>query len=386
MTEIKCFLSQTEGPVHEGHPIWSTPFPLHRNSESDKPVESPLSYGDYYTGVRAFLEKDKFRFLTEAIYRQTKSSVRDQDIQAIHIHLEKHGAFYHPARIAVRFNGQEIFFVLNVAISHTGKTTICREYALLKRLGDEFPWPYLPTAYALDTVSGQGGRIEMIMFLGEWFEGFHEFHLSGCRTGGKTEIVLWDEANGYRKLPQHMVLPLFRKAAEILTAYYNVCSFEQICSWHHAAGDFILSVCGSRLDMRLISVRQYASITDNTHTDPESMAQSMMVFLLNLSLRMRVDRIDGIGELIWADDRAVTGTVKGFVDGMSQKARTEALAEPVTVLFRDYAASFTSSDLFDTASALVDSYPPQAPETDLIRKHLNRHCSTLYDALRHCIN
>ena len=122
-------------------------------------------------------------------------------------------------------------------------------------------------------------------------------------------------------------------------------------------------------------------MTDNTQQDPESMIQSMLVFLLNLSLRMRVDRVQGVGALAWIDDRAVAGTVAGFFDGMSQKTGVETLAEPFAVLFKDYVASCTPDDLFDVAGSIVDSFHPQAPETPLIRKHLKNHCATLHRRL-----
>jgi len=384
--QIRCFLSRTEAPVHNQCQIWSTPFPLGRDpveASRPEPDKCPVTYGDYFTGVRTFLKKDGFRSVSEAIFKQTKSPVCAKDIASIDIRLKKHGEFYHPARIEIGFGGEIIYCVLNVAISDPGKKTVFREYDLLRRLRNEYPWPYLPAAHALDTVTVNNGKIDMVMFLGEWFEGYHEFHLSGFRPDGKADIVLWDGADR-KLLAQELVAPLYRQAAKILTCYYNLYTFEQISAWHHAAGDFIVAVCDNRLDVKLISVRQYAPMADNTQQDPESMIQSMLVFLLNLSLRMRVDRVQGVGALAWIDDRAVAGTVAGLFDGMSQKAGVERLAEPFAVLFKDYVASCTPDDLFDVAGAIVDSYHPQAPETPLIRKHLKKHCATLYSALTNC--
>ena len=167
-----------------------------------------------------------------------------------------------------------------------------------------------------------------------------------------------------------------------MTSYYNLCSFEQISSWHHAAGDFILAICGNRLDMRLISVRQYASIIDNTRSDPEFLIHALLLFLLDLSLRMRVDRIDGTGELIWADDRAVAGTVNGFFDGLSRQSQIDPLAEPLAVLFTDYVMACKPGDLIDVAGALVDARHPHAPETGLMRSRLSGHCATLHKCLK----
>jgi hypothetical protein len=388
MIETKYFLSRSIAPLYERHPAWAAPLPLHRDPGRDPAPEPALpffSYGDYFTGVRAFLEKDAHRPLIEAIHQQSASPVREQDIEAVHIHLEKHGEFYHPARIAVRYNGREAGFVVNAAISPAGKATIHREYAVLKRLRKDFPWTYLPAAYALDTVYVHDDRMEMTLYLGEWFEGYQEFHISENAVDGETRICVWDEQNGHWELDADTVSLLYRQAAKILTCYYNLYSFEQIGAWHHAAGDFIIAPCPGGMDMKLITVRQYTSMIDATPGDLEAMVHAIWVFLLNLSLRMRVDRCGGIGDLVWADNRAVDGTAQGFADGMSRKAGIDPLAEALAVLFKNYFASCTPGDLLDVAAALVDTYPPQAPETVLIRRHLGDHCSTLYHALRRCI-
>jgi len=385
MIETKYFLSQSITPIHEHHPIWAAPFPLYRVSGRDPASEPGLpffSYGDYFTGVRAFLEKDAFWFLIDAVNQQSATPVCEEDIQAVCIHLEKHGEFYHPARVAVRFNGRETLFVVNAAISAAGKATIRREYDLLRRLGREFPWTYLPQAYALDTVSVHTGRIEMVLLLGEWFHGYHEFHISGNTADEETHIRVWDGTNGCGEMDPDKVTCLYRQAAKILTCYYNLRSFEQICSWHHAAGDFIMTAAADRPDMKLITVRQYASMIDATPDDPESMVHAILLFLLNLSMRMRVDRIDGVGDLVWADDRAVAGTVNGFFDGMLQKARIDPLAGPFAVFFKHYLRTLTPDDLIANGAALVDSYPHHAPENDLIRRGLEAHCSAFHDALR----
>ena len=112
------------------------------------------------------------------------------------------------------------------------------------------------------------------------------------------------------------------------------------------------------------------------------MVEAMLVFLLNLSLRMRIDRLDGVGDLVWADDRAVAGTVKGFFNGLAQKASIDPMAEPFSVFFKAYLLSRTQSDLFDVSEAIVNIDHPEAPETALIRKHLKQHISSVFAAIR----
>ena len=379
-------LSHTDEPVERGRRIWTEPFPLHRKLCPKGLKEGSgvcLTYGDYYDAARVFFEKDRFQTFTGVVSRCIQHPVSPSDIKEIHIRLEKHGELYHPSRIEALIDGERLSFVLNVAISTAGKRCMQREYTLLKKLGHDFSWPYLPAVYGLGAVVVGHDNLEFSMFLGAWHEGYHEFHLSENRADEKITIVVWDPINGNFELPQELFLNLYRQAAMILTCYYNLETFEQIFPWYHAAGDFIVKIQNNTLDMKLISVRHYAPMVENREPDPKSMVEAMLVFLLNLSLRMRLDRMDGVGDLVWADDRAVAGTLKGFFDGLAQKASSDPLAAPLSVFFKEYLLSRTQSDLFDVSEAIVSIYRPEAPETALTRKHLKQHIASVYEAIRY---
>jgi hypothetical protein len=234
----------------------------------------------------------------------------------------------------------------------------------------------------LKTESVRADSLPVSLFLGEWFDGYHEFHLSKNQSGAEKTIVIWDSLNGIDELPRDRVTHLYRQAAMILTCYFNLDSFEQIVSWSHAAGDFILSNQKKTLDVKLITVRKYAPMVESQAVDPKSMVDAVLLFLLNLSIRMRLDRLDGIGDLVWADERAVAGTVKGFFNGLAQKASIDPIAAPFCVFFRAYLLGCTADDLYEIAVAMVSMYHPEAPETVLVRNHLKQHISSLYEAIR----
>ena len=117
--------------------------------------------------------------------------MKPQDIREIHIWLEKHGEFYHPARIDVLALDQKVSFVLNVAVSETGIKTIKKEYHCLTKLNDEFSLCFLPEVYGFGEVASRGGR-KIRMFLGHWFEGYNEFHVSRDPSDTRNKIQVWD--------------------------------------------------------------------------------------------------------------------------------------------------------------------------------------------------
>ncbi|MBW2642349.1 MAG: hypothetical protein JRC89_03015 [Deltaproteobacteria bacterium] len=118
-----------------------------------------VSYGDYFTAVQNFLKQDRSEIIIRAISQHMHREVTSQDIKEIRIFLEKHGEFYHPARIETVLHETAISFVLNVAISDTGKSYIQREYDLLKQFDEDFPFSFLPKVYGQGCVSITGRDI-----------------------------------------------------------------------------------------------------------------------------------------------------------------------------------------------------------------------------------
>ena len=61
---------------------------------------------------------------------------------------------------------------------------------------------------------------------------------------------------------------------------------------------------------------------DDQNRDIQALLDALLVFFLNLTIRMRLDRQDGIGEIVWADDIAIKGTLQGFLEGLALKSTT----------------------------------------------------------------
>jgi hypothetical protein len=381
--QFKYFLSHKKNPVQKNSQIWNTLLPMSRKQRKNN-AGICVSYGDYFTVVRDFLEEGRSEIITRAVSQHMHRDVTSQEIEEINIFLEKHGEFYHPARIETMLHGTAIPFVLNVAISDAGKRCIQREYGLLKQLNEDFLFSFLPKVYGQDCVSIAGN--EFGMFLGEWFQGYNEFHISLDPADEKHKIVVWDHEHGNYFLADDQAINLYRQAARILTCYYNVKTFEQILSWHHGAGDFVLKCQNNRIDLKLITVRQYRPLFENDsgneNPDAELILEALLVFFLNLAIRMRLDRLDGVGEIVWSDDTWVDGILKGFFESLALKPTIVSIPGPLIDCFRNHLLSCSQSDLFGLSQAMVDAYNPQSPEIPVIKKNLKRHVKVLFSAIK----
>ena len=387
--QLNYFLSDKKRPVHKGRPIWTTPFPLDK-PQPGKPLApdtgNSLNYGDYFHAVSDFLKKNRFEIVTTAISKNLQRNANLEEIKEINIHLKKHGEFYHPARVEIVLEGLNISFVLNVAVSSAGKGCIQKEYRLLEKLNSNFPFSFVPEVYGKGQINTKD-NLKFYMFMGKWLEGFNEFHISRDPSDNKNKIIVWNTEKGTSFLSIEQTLELYRKAAMILTCYYNIETLEQIYPWHHAAGDFVIKQVNDTLEVKLVSVRQYASLFKANAVGDQDRSvdfylEAMLVFFLNLSIRMRLDRLDGVGEIVWAEDVAVEGTVIGCFDGLNLNPSSGLFKEPFVYLFRNHLLSCSKNDLLDLSQALVNRYNLRAPEVPIIKKNLKRHVKKLYETIK----
>lgn len=344
-----------------------------------------LSYSQYFKGITDVISKDGYRLLVDATARQQERDISLADIEEILTYAEKHGSDYHPARIEVMVDGVCATFVMNVAVSARGKARLCNEFDVLQHLGRKYDFPFLPQAYFYGEAScssGHNGEADtsLPMFLADWFEGYHEFHLSVDSEDGSQGLVLWDTDKGHYHLRPSHSSQIYRQAARILTLYYDVETFEQIFPWHHAAGDFIVKAAEESLDVRLVTARQYGSMMDRS--EGVSAHEGLLFFLLNLSLRMRLDRLDGVGAVAWADDGCLDATLQGFLEGLRVHERKGMIDTGFVEDFVKQCSSVTKGALSERFHALIDACDQAAPDMPVIRGHLKRHISRFHSAFQ----
>ncbi|MCJ7774036.1 MAG: hypothetical protein MUP22_12990, partial [Desulfobacterales bacterium] len=322
-----------------------------------KEPETLFKIGDYFESVRVFLISQGVDPISTYVSNELGQDISKMEIETFNVYLEKHGEFYHPARVDVEINKKLFSFVLNVAISTPGKSLVKKEFNLLKRLNKKNSPSFIPEVFCQGEMhTKQNGKVSM--FLGEWFGGFHEFHISHDPEAGKNKILVWDP-DGSFFLSDKKTAKLYRQAAKFLTRYYSIDTFEQILSWHHAAGDFVVSITGNNVDLKLITVRNYASMfrcdkSLGVEDASESILEALLLFLLNMSIRMRLDRLNGVGDITWSDNIAVENCLLGFYQGLKLKYLEGLQMGFADAYFNDYLSRLSRLTLYEISASAVN--------------------------------
>ena len=371
--DIRYRITGHEGVIQSNHSLWQAPLPsLTRGTRGAQ--SHAITHADYFRAVRAYLTGTGRPHIQQALAASLPQMEAPFDPERIEVILEKHGEFYHPARILIVVGEAVIPLVLNVAVTPVGAECMASEMAALGRVAPRLPSGSVPTVYGYALVSG-ADDVALPMFLADWFDGFHEFHLSIDPQSGRQGMVVWDTDTAPFYLSEQQQAEVYRQVAFLLTRAYDPDTTEQIYPWHHASGDFVLRVRGASVDLRLITVRQYAPTltADGEALDDDARLMALLVFFLNLTLRNRLDRLDGTGETAWADPRAVAATVRGFL---------EALQDELAVAFRGLLGAYGRAELVDILTPVADRYRLMPMEQDLIHANLAPHGAHLFEVLQ----
>lgn len=278
-----------------------------------------LTLGDYFNAIRGFILKDQGRTLVYILKERLNREIDPDNIHKILIRSEKHGALYHLASVEIFVDDKEVKFAVSTAVSAKGKGWLTHECEMLNLLNSSLKLPYLPNVYLEGEVKCQAGNRKhetLSMILSEWFEDYHEWHLSIDKNDNKQKLCIWDLQNGNRYASKEEAFEIFRQASKILTLYYDTKGFNQIYPWHHAAGDFIVKTWDRSVDVRLTTVREYQSIMNYFSEETANPMIAIVYFFLNLTIRMRLDKLDGVGETVWAGDFSVDAATKGFFEAL----------------------------------------------------------------------
>lgn len=362
---IKCFVNTGSQPV-----------PLDPGSDRASigreklPGEGGLTYGQYLDSVSRLLSENSCEILGELLTKQ-KPVRRLEEATSIELTAEKHGALYNVSRLLLRFRHEILQFAVNCAFSPEQQAFLQVEAKLLSDLRARFDLPYLPLPFISAEAPG------LMLFIAEWFENHHEFHLS-LNDPGAPAIRIWKE-DGSRKIMDEVKVPeLYARASKILTSYLDTDSFSQIYPWHHAAGDFIIDDSQNPASLRLITVRGYRPLLSK-ESDCHDKMLGALHFFVNLCLRMRIDRLDGVGELAWAGPDCLRGVVRGFMEAWKTVRKDRALpkAEEIFSLFE----LLSPEERLSFAEAVAMDGMVEAGESDFLFAHLPACMDELVDTL-----
>jgi hypothetical protein len=194
-------------------------------------------------------------------------------------------------------------------------------------------------------------------------------------------MLLWDLDRGSRYLSEHQCVALYRLGAKILTLYYNWNNFKQIYPWHHAAGDFVLREREGAVDLRLVTVRDYAAVVDFKTGKKAGKLLALVLFFLHLTIQMRLDRLDGVGEVMWAEDICLEGVVPGFFEGLSGGQGGSRKGMPSPMEIHALLRNFTGEEWLQFLVELLETYNFSQEELSLIRDHGDEHIDRLQQVL-----
>lgn len=331
-----------------------------------------LTLHDYFTAIEQFLIHNHAS-LESILGLALNKKAQFNHIQKVIIRSEKHGAFYHLARIDIFIDNAIAKFGLCIALSSTGKSTLNREFKTLCYLVDHFQLPYLPRPYlkAEEQVITHGKKEEFTFILSQWLDGYNERHLSSGSGTQDQRICIWDTQRGRRYAPQQVAELIFRSMGKILTLYYDTKRYFGIYPWHQAAADFVLKNTNETLEVRLTTARAYEPLAIfRAHPDPNPLI-ALFYFFLNLGIRLRLDKAEGVGEVIWANKDLLKSGIEGFMDALKlmHKEGRYRLGNPEE--FISTIKSFSPKELIRAFSPLMGMYETENPdEFQVIKKQI----------------
>ncbi len=406
------FIPGEDGRISPDHDLWSLPLSgnssgFSKDIQNRELVSKPgLTIGEYFTAARNFLEND--HLLENALSSMEGRGKKADPVQTVALFLEKHGAFYHPIRVKVLSETcGSVCFVLNGAVSRPGLSLIEREYHLLASLEKQVSIAYTPRVFAWgvqalgiqahekttaknpSSISNLETR-DVRFFLGEWFEGFREFHISN--RDGERQIAVWASNGEIEYLSLEGAAVIYEQIAYILTAYYNVDTGEQIFPWHHAAGDFIVNPLADGFPVKLITLRGYEALMefDSDGAPSEQVLPSLLFFFLNLTLRTQMDRLDGVGKLVFLGEAVLKAAIAGFLRGLDDK--TAYSGAPATegsgaggglrMVFIRFMKGFSLEQVAAVLVSLIESWPEDAAGVVLATDHLESHASSIHSLFK----
>jgi hypothetical protein len=372
--ELAFFLSHPPLRVVPGDTLWRAPLPMDRHG--DPGTGAAWRLGDYLGAIGTRLLEHDAALLRSALRSLWGQPVASGALAAVQVYQEKHGAYYHPVRLRAYVAGSWRTLALTAALSLAGRRLLARECDLLRRLQRDHPSAYLPRVLAQDRLHLAGESVPC--FLGEWFSGYHEFHPGLPAAGSETRLALWHARRGRLWLSDARAAGIYRQAAAILTHFYDVASFAQIYPWHHAAGDFVARLGRGRPSVRLISVRQHAPMVAFEDNGAQARMDALLFFLLNLTIRNRLDRLDGVGEIVWAGESSVRATLEGFWLALALKRLPDHPRRgDLAGAFRTFLAHLSAADIRRRCRDLLEASNPQAPDTVVVARHLPEHARLL---------
>jgi hypothetical protein len=377
---ISYWFSSPDGDVPVDSETFARPFIV-------EPLQNHpfMTLGDFFHTVGHFILGKAGPFLISVLSQSWGRDVTLHDIDSIIIRYEKYGTLYQIASAEVISGSWKAKFAVSVALTPTARENIKLEYNLLSYINTRTGFSYLPRAFCINSedIEKDGQVDTIVLTLAEWFEGYHEWHFSKD-DGGRDTIVIWDTGRGNRPASDQEAYTIITEASKILTLYYDVDTSERIIPWHHGAGDFIVSTSAGAVDVRLVTARGYEPFTSADAGETIDPARGLLLFLLELTTKMRLDKLEGVGDTTWAGGAFVTAAVEGFFQAMKTKESQNQCGLIKVEDFMDSVKALSQDEIGQIIRSQLDEYQTRdTSDYSVIKAHLEEHAQDLANALHH---
>jgi hypothetical protein len=116
----------------------------------------------------------------------------------------------------------------------------------------------------------------------------------------------------------------------------------------------------------------------------------LLFYFLNLTLRMRLDRVDGTGPMVFLPQSVLDATIKGVLTALDNRAKgffgagaeNPRVPKDICPVFVDFVNGFSQAQLKDIMANLVDAWPSDAAERELVHENLFFHCARICQVLK----
>ena len=373
---VDYFFASEHGDLPVSRELWARPFML-----SPTECHPFLTLGAFLVAVRDFAWANDGQPLAGLLKASGGKAAHPADIHKLIIRYEKYGTLYQIVCIEAHVHGQAFKFAVSTAYSREARASLAGEADLIQTLCQKHHQPFLPRMYWSRHVEiAVSGRTAVFhMALSQWFDGYHEWHFSGA-AGNADGVLIWDMQSRFRQATNAQKGAMIRQIARILTIYLDLPTGRRIHPWHHGAGDFIVHTDADSVDVRLVSVRGYTPIF---HDDsrPSNPLEVVTVFLADLSLKMRLDKHEGVGDPLWAGDWVLPLLLSGFIEGL--KTKEKDLGEITTDDVIQSLKKYSQETLHDILAQRVNVYAKTDPQDHpVLLRQLDAHCTTLHQAIQ----
>lgn len=367
--EFKYFISTGEGDAEADREWLSRPLPVSRQGEAE--TGGP-SYADFFGLLQRILGGPALPALTLAL--------GGHEPERVGIIAEKHGALYHPARIEIEGGGKQAVLCANAALAPMARFMARREVGVLEKLDAASALKYLPGSYGF--FEGEYACLSGTILMTSWLTGFFEFHLAQNPATGEIGLRVWDTIKGPYFADNAFLDEVYFQASRILAYYYEPVSGEQLSPWHHAAGDFVVRPDSEgRPEVKLITARGHDPLIGGEDDDLPDPMDSGIYFFVNTILRMRLDRENGTGGLVFAPEFSVEKIVEGFFQGLSEREKERGAGSDFSSRLLKRLIEAGPEGLAEAANELLSACDPASPDVGFLAPEVSDHSGAVYAAL-----